>query len=352
MSVVVRKRKLKSGKQSIYLDIYYNGRRSYEFLKLYLGKNKEQNKEIIKLAESIRAKRELEIQSSQYGFVPYFKKKINFVQYFEDIIKEKEKGKADWQNVLNYLKSFTNGNIQFSAITPGWLEQFKNYLLINLSRGTSQNYFTKVSAALNQAIKDEIISTNPCKKVSAIKVPETQKTFLTIEEIRALANTPCERPDLKRAFLFACYTGLRVSDIEALTWGQIKNDRIEFRQKKTMGFQYMPISPTAKKILYDSDSENSRVLHMPDKKIFSLPTISNINLGLRKWAKKAGIDRHVSFHVSRHSFATLALSAGADLYVISKLLGHKKIETTQIYAQIIDSKKKEAVDLLPEIEVK
>ncbi len=350
MSVQLRKKTIAGGKVSLYLDIYHEGKRYYEFLKLYLYKNNPNNKEVLKLAESVRAKRELEIQNSEHGFIPHFKKKANFVEYFEKLIERKYKGDGVWSNVLRHLKGYTGGHIQFSSVTKDWLEEFKNYLLTVVAPSSASNYFKIVNTALNQAVRDEIILSNPFGKVESIKVPETKRTFLTLDEIQTLADTPCSNPEIKKAFLFSCFTGLRYSDVKQLTWSQIKNDVIEFRVKKTRDFEYQPLSPTAKKLLY-SNGEGGKILHMPDKKVFDLPTNRNTNLALRGWGKEAGIEKHLTFHVSRHTFATLSLTMGADLYTVSKLLGHKEIRTTQVYAKIVDQKKKEAVNLLPEVEV-
>src|SRR5438034_558225 len=131
MSIKLRRKKVSGGKQSLYLDIYHNGQRRYEFLKLYLEKNKAENKEILKLAENIRAKREIDLVNSAYGFTASFKQRACFVQYFQKLVKSQPKGDSGWRNCLVYLKTFTNGTISFAAVTTEWLESFKSYLLSN-----------------------------------------------------------------------------------------------------------------------------------------------------------------------------------------------------------------------------
>ena len=178
---------------------------------------------------------------------------------------------------------------------------------------------------------------------------ETYRSFLTIDEIRKLAAAPCRNPDVKRAFLFSCYTGLRFSDVKALTWANVRDDSIDFRQQKTQGMEYLPLPVAARKILYVK--KGAQVLPVQTNRIFSLPDKTTTGEHLKKWCKEAGMTKRITFHTSRHTFATLALSQGADLYTVSKLLGHKDISTTQIYAKIVDQKKKDAVALLPDIEV-
>ncbi len=148
--------------------------------------------------------------------------------------------------------------------------------------------------------------------------------------------------EVKDAFLFSCFTGLRYSDVVNLTWDNISNDKIEFKQRKTGGVEYLPISQTAKDILVNSQNSKNK-----SKFIFDVPTKVGIFKHIKKWVKDAGIKKRVSFHTARHTFATMALTQGVDLYTVSKLLGHKDISTTQVYAKIIDSKKDEAVNKLP-----
>ena len=167
-----------------------------------------------------------------------------------------------------------------------------------------------------------------------------------------LANTKCINDDIKRAFLFACFTGLRFSDLGNLTWEMIHFDgkryKLAFRQKKTRGYEYFPLPETAIKLLFNNQDN---IINLPHNRVFKVHDLNWYNKVLKKWAREAGINKHMSSHVGRHTFATLALSQGVDIYTVSKLLGHKSLNHTQIYAKIIDEKKNEAVDLLPKIEV-
>ena len=134
----------------------------------------------------------------------------------------------------------------------------------------------------------------------------------------------------------------------ALQWHQIKGDTIEFRKKKTKNYEYLHLSAMARQIL--TDRPNPKILNMQNTTVFNVPCQSQLGKVLKQWCKDAGIDKRVSFHTARHTFATLALTQGVELYTVSKLLGHKTIQATQIYAKIIDEKKKAAMELLPMIE--
>ena len=350
MSVTLRKRKIKSGGYSLYLDIYSEGNRQREFLKIYLGKNREVNKENIKTAESYRAKREIEINSGNYGFVPGFKKNANFILYFENLTKSKPKGtNKSYQNTLNYLQSFTKGSVKFTNVNDDWLKKFIKYLETQkLARNSIVEYLNVLKASLNEAIRDKIILVNPFQFIKMPKREEVEKSFLTLEELKLLASTKCRNNEVKKAFLFSCFTGLRLSDVRNLEWRNIKENSIEFRQKKTKGFEYMPLSKNALSLLFPS---GKKIINLNQGKVFNLPKPSGIRYHLIPWCKEAKLKKKVTYHTSRHTFATLMLTQGADLYTVSKLLGHSEISTTQIYAKIIDSKKQEAVNSLPTIDV-
>jgi len=184
-----------------------------------------------------------------------------------------------------------------------------------------------------------------------IKTNEVERVYLTHEELTKLSQAKCSNDEIKKAFLFSCYTGLRFSDLKKLTWEKIKPEngryKLQYRQKKTGGFEYFPLSETPNKLL----NGDSNTINFPNKPVFKIPSIVYYNDVLKKWAKDAGIKKNLSSHVARHTFATLALTNGVDLYTVSKLLGHRDIATTQIYAKIIDKKKEEAVDMLPALEV-
>lgn len=215
-----------------------------------------------------------------------------------------------------------------------------------LSPATQHTYYRCFAGALNAAVRAEIILSNPFDKIAStekIKVPESTREYLTIDEIKQLIATECKRENVKNAFLFSCFSGLRFSDMCAITWGQITQDgaqmRIQLQMQKTKDPLYLPISEQAQKYM------PNRGIASANDTIFSMFSEVHSNAILADWAKAAGITKKVTFHVARHTFATMMLTLGADLYTTSKLLGHTKIETTQIYAKIVNKKKDEAVNL-------
>lgn len=348
--VKLRKKKLANGTQSLYLDIYFEGKRHYEFLKLRLEKDKANNKEVLRLAQNIRAKRELEFQNSQYGFVPLHKTKINFVDYFEEMANERDRKNCKvYKNTLNYVKRFTNNYIQISQINEKWIEDFQKYMLRFVSQNSVWVYMNTLKAGINKAYREKLIQVNPLHYFNqSIKRIESKKEYLTIAELELLAKTECSHPEIKRAFLFSCFTGLRHSDVIKLEWKDIKGEMIDFKQKKTNGYEYLPLSKTAIDML---NICNGNVIDLKEGLVFDLPCDTHLNEMLEKWIAKAGINKKITYHNSRHTFATMSLNQGIDLYTVSKLLGHCNVRVTQVYAKIVDHKKAEAVNKLPHLKI-
>ena len=367
MNVTLRTKSISNRRLSLYLDYYppihnpSTGKPTRrEFLKLFLydrAQNpieREHNKETKILAEKICSKRSLEIGNGEYGFLQREDRNINFVDYFTELSekrKDSEGNFGNWLSTLNYLKAFTKGHIKMTDINENFCEKFKEYLLTTpsikshktrLSQNAAHSYFNKFKATLKQAYKDKLLTENTNERVKPIKQAETQREYLSLEELQRLAKAECDHPLLKTASLFSCLTGLRWSDISKLTWSEIQHSEsqgyfIRFTQKKTKGTETLPISEGAKDLL--------GLPGEPDERIFKkLIYSAHFSILLGRWVLKAGITKKITFHNFRHTYATLQLSQGTDIYTISKLLGHRDLKTTQIYAKVIDEKKREAAD--------
>jgi integrase len=376
MKVYLRQRKQsKKGSISLYLEIYKGTQRQldgsiknlrdYKYLNLYLVEkpanpiDKQQNKEILRLAESIKAKTELDIKNGLYGFTNEFKQDTNFIQYFRQLAEKKNDSLGNygnWHSTLMQLINFAGQDITFRNLNESFCEDFRDYLKNNartkankhLASNTILSYFNKFRAALNRAVKEKIIQYNPCIDIENPKHIENQRNHLTLDEVKLLAKTECRYEVLKRAFLFSCLTGLRWSDINKLRWREIEftmdGARITFHQQKTKGLQYLDISKQALNYIVSQG--------MPDDLVFTgLKYSSYTNVELTKWMVKAGITKDITFHCARHTFAVLQLTLGTEIYTLSKLLGHSALKTTQVYSKIVDSKKIEAVNKIPDISI-
>ncbi|WP_369692196.1 site-specific integrase [Formosa haliotis] len=189
---------------------------------------------------------------------------------------------------------------------------------------------------------------NYSAKVKSFEQAESQREYLTFQEVQSLVSTKCKYEVLKRAFLFSCLSGLRWSDINAMTWSEVRDEddtsRINFRQKKTDSVEYLYISKQARGLLGNRCSPNTRVF-------VGLKYSAVYNNEIVRWCNRSGISKHITFHSARHTNAVLLLENGADIYTVSKRLGHREIRTTAIYAKIVDQKMKEASNLIPEFNV-
>ncbi|MBR2236399.1 MAG: site-specific integrase [Prevotella sp.] len=369
----LRKRLLKDGRQTLYLDLYHNGKREYEYLKLYLipeksRADKETNKKTMQLAEAVRAKRIVDYQNGKFGFHQP-EHNVKFFDYYSAMC-EKRKGAPEsrgnwgnWYSCFKHLQIYEkNQDITFEDITPEWVQGFKDYLENEatawapryerkleyhpLSRNSRLSYFNKLRACLNQALADGVIEKNPMRGIENFKEEESKRMYLTIDEVKAITKTECSSPGVKRAFLFSCLTGLRRSDIMKMTWSEVHKQgdytRIIFKQKKTSGQEYIDITPQAAELLGERREPT-------DKVFYDFLTASATNHAIKEWMLRAGITKDITFHCARHTFAVMMLDIGTDIYTVSKLLGHRELSTTQIYARVLDKTKQAAVMNIPDI---
>jgi integrase len=363
--VTLRMKAISGSRQTLYLDYYppiphpVTGKLTRrEFLKLYtydkakIEADKRHNKETLSLAGTIRAQRQIAVQKGNYGFLSDEKQNTNFVEYFENLAKKRAGSNSEnWLSALGYLKDFTDGKlIRFKDLNETFCNDFKEYLLTapsrksskaTLSQNSAVSYFNKFKAGLKQAFKDGYLEIDLNRRIETIKQAETERQYLTYEELQALADTECSIPVLKQAALFSALTGLRFSDINKLLWSEIQYSTnqgyyIRFRQKKTKGTETLPISEQAFMLLGTRGK--------PEENVFRNLQYSYTQTCLPKWLDKAGLQKAYTFHSFRHTYATLQLSFGTDLYTVSKMLGHREIKTTQVYAKIIDKQKREAAD--------
>ena len=347
------------GKRGLYLDFYppiihpeTQKQTRREHLRLYVFEKpkaeteKEHNKETRILAENIRAQRQLEFQAGVYGFISAQNKKKDFLAFFKKLAESKLQGSkgnyANWLSVLKYLKEFTHEICRFSDVSERFCLDFKDFLLSRktISKNTAASYFDKFKAAVRSAFDDKLLSENPAKRIKSIKPTETQREFLTLDELQKLAVTPFQYEDLRRASLFSALTGLRYSDIEKLIWSEVYYDAgqgfyIRFTQMKTKAVETLPINKEAFNLLGKRGQ--------PGDRVFARLQYSHC-IHLPIWIAQSGINKKITFHNFRHTYATLQLTLGSDLYTVSKMLGHRDVKTTQIYAKIIDAKKREAAD--------
>lgn len=345
--VRLREKKIANGNRSLYLDIYLNGKRTYEFLQLYLlpetRQNKEENKRTLQLAESVKAQRIIEIQNKKFGFIEDYSN-TSFIEVMKALCEMKNKSsKKIYTSVISYLSEFDD-DIRFSDFNKKLMDSFLRFLQSkNLKATTISTYISKIKAVMNYAVSEELILKNPIKNFKYDKGECKERNYLTISELRKFSKYSGKYKDTWRMFMFSCLTGLRYSDIVSLTWSQIVNDEIVFIQKKTGKRNKISINSDAFEILSMIEKKSNA------EKVFKSVTPNNTNIHIKNICQELGIEKEITFHCARHTFATLLITQGVDLFVVSKLLGHQEISTTQIYAKLVDSKRKEAIEKIPPI---
>lgn len=326
------------------LDYFFEGKRIRDTIKdveFLPSDSKEVKKQKNAIINKIKADLEIELANKSNGIISRKLRKASFIDYFQSISEKKSPNtKIAWDNTLKYIIQFQGKKLSFENVNEAWLESFSNYLLEKVSQNSARTYLQKISTTLNQAVKQKIIAHNPYHHINTLKKVEKEVVFLEEDEVRKIIQTDFFNNEVKNAFLFGVYTGLRFSDIKALKWGQVKNNRIYLTQTKTQGTVAIPLGPSAKKLLSSQSKETETIFNLSDSN-------SSVNRTLRKLVEKTGIGKNVHFHSSRHTFATLLISSGTSIYTVSKLLGHKDIKSTLIYAKVLDEEKEKAINKMP-----
>jgi len=377
MNITLKQKNLADGRISLFIEYYkgsstnVQGKRShlrdFEYLKLYLHpdpktpKEKKENKEAMALAESILAIKKAEYVQGRYDLKDTVKSKRTFLAYFEELTDEKRlqdssNNYGNWYSTLQHLKKIVSKNMTFDEIDEKFVKKVHRYFEkdaltrseIPLSQNSKYSYFNKFKAALRSAFDNGYLTVNYASKIKSFEQAESQREYLIFDELQRLAKSECKYPVLKRAFLFSCLSGLRWSDINTLVWSEVRDEgefsRVNFRQQKTDGVEYLYISQQARELLGDRENPKDRVFR-------GLKYGMTYNTELVRWCNRAAVPKHITFHSARHTNAVLLLENGADIYTVSKRLGHREIRTTAIYAKIVDKNMKAAADLIPELKL-
>jgi site-specific recombinase XerD len=362
-------KKLSDGRLSLYLEYYFGyekeydpetekfkikHKRSKEFLELYIEEKpstpvkRKENNETLEIAHKVRQLKEDELKSKKLNIPNRNKGKINFLDFCNTFL-------ANYPNkdirivryCIKYLGEFveqTKGMkyILPADVTSNFAIKFKNYLEKHLNGETPHNYFTKFKKMCRQAIKEGYPVDEDILEIKNKRNEGLKKAILSIDEIQALANAECGNTEVKRAFLFCLNTGLRFCDVNVLKWHEVNEKHIIIKaQQKTGVSVYIDLNENAKLLLGKKGAFNESV--------FTLPSLSSCLRTLKIWSKRAGIEKNITWHSSRHSFAVNLLSCNTDIKTVSGLLGHAGLKHTEKYTRVVDKLKKEAVNRLPTI---
>lgn len=378
-------KKLSDGRESLFLDYYLGyetvidectGKKSMKknrkrvSLKLYLltaprtAQERQQNRETLELAKKIRFEREQELKESTLGYRLKKDCDINFLDYFQSYIDNYTKKDIRMvQIALQRFKDFCRDNpaynkykksIKPQQLTKDMMLDFTDYLKSRSVGEGANSIYARFKKVINYAIEHDVIFKNPCKGVT-IKVDNQvlKKDILSPEEIEQLMTTHYdnENANVRRAFIFCLYTGLRFCDVKDLTFKNVdySNRLLRFEQNKTKGHSansgvVIPLNDGLLHLIGDPSDGQDR-----DSLIFPLPTYESCCKSLRRWVKRAGINKHISWHSARHSFAVNILNNGANIKTVASLLGHSGLKHTEKYTRAVDKLKEDAINSLPEL---
>lgn len=359
--VTVRTKPIKNDMRSVYLDFYpairnpKNGSKTRrEFLGIYIYDRpvekfkKEYNKTMLQDAELIRCRRTEAIIAEDFGFLDRSKGNESFLEYFQTKMQESSNAK-NWNPAYKHFEAYCKGRCTFNDLSVSYCQGFLTYMLGIVTQNktlmmasTANNNLDKLKCVLRQAHEEGLIKDNIASKLQHAKENNKRRESLTIEEVKRLRDTPCGSDIVKAAGLYSCLTGLRISDCIRLQWSDIQKASdggwcMHIITKKTGTEAFLPVSEETIGIC----GERS------DGAVFKGLNANLVRQHLPKWLEDAGIThKHITFHCFRHTYATLQLAAGTDLYTISKMLTHSNINTTQVYADVVSGLKRDASDAI------
>ena len=379
---------LSDGRESLFLDYYfgytmvYNDdkdkmvarkNRKREFLKLYLWQaprttqERQKNKETLELAKKIRFERGQELLENMEGYrLKNESRKINFLDYFQAYIDNYTKKDIRMvQIALQRFKDFLNDTPEYTKfnayITPTQLNKdmmvaFTEYLQSRSTGEGAKSIYQRFKKVIKYAIEHDVMTKSPCTGI-VIKIDEQilRKEVLSLDEEQRLINTHYdgENPNIRRAFIMCLYCGLRFCDVKDLTFANVdySNKLLKFEQNKTKGHSansgvIIPLNDGLLKLIGEPAEGQDK-----ESLIFQLPSYEMCLKALKRWVKRAGIDKHISWHCARHSFAVNILNNGANIKTVASLLGHSGLKHTEKYTRAVDKLKEDAINSLPTLDI-
>jgi integrase len=359
-SVNLREKPLSDGTVSLVLDYHEFGIRHKKTLKIYVSPQdaksrnpvlREAYNEAYRIAHIEKNKVEKRLLHKENDIAPVYNRNASFINYFDSLL---TKHNHNWQNVANHLRCFTKGKLAVGNVTSEWISSFQDYLLTNVQPSTARSYIGLLIAGMRQAVRDKVMPTNPGADFQKVRVKEKPPKALDKHQVELLLqNRRGIQGWLVQAFLFSCYTGLRLSDVETLTWGEVHgngvnpegqlNFKIVKEQIKTKDTVQIPLTPQAVTILEERGMRYKSVAEA-QALVFKMKSRAQIQRAMVRWSKQAGV--YCTYHSSRHTFATALQTAGVDIYTTSKLMGHRDISTTTKYAQVGSTLRDTAIERL------
>ena len=348
--------------------VHIKHNRRKENLQLYLIAKprtpieRQQNKETLELATKIRAEREQQFKESMLGYRLKKDRNVNFLDYYQAYIDSYTKKDLRMIKIaLNRFKDFLKEQyplyefgIKPDLITKDMMERFVEYLQSRSVGEGAKSIYQRFKKVVRYAIDHEVMLKDPCKGVVCMVDEQIlRKDVLSLDEIQSLiqCHYDNENPNVRRAFILCLYCGLRFCDVKDLTYKNIDytNHLLKFEQNKTKGHSansgvVIPLNDGLLSLIGEAPEDS-------DTSIFNLPTYESCCKSVKRWVKRAGINKHISWHCARHSFAVNILNNGANIKTVASLLGHSGLKHTEKYTRAVDKLKSEAINSLPELKL-
>lgn len=366
-------RPLKSGNVSLIRYSFHDGERHREstgkVLRVELDSTiKLANQTIIRMERAMCDEIEKELLMTGQDFESTQRGKMLLSEYLcpdQDVkVSQLDSVSRQMKSLVGHVKAY--GDVALRDVNENWVRGFAKYLKDDavrlstkdkaktqkLSQSTQNKLFVILSIALNRAQREKRIRLNPVQYLSTKERPHTKqsnRTFLELSEVKKLTETECTGDahgyNIKACFLFCVNVGLRFSDVTKLRPCDFKQDEngtyLDITMQKTGEQLYIYVSDYALSLLPNVDDKT--------KPVFRIPGAKTTNYYLGEWVKAAGIEKHITFHCSRHSCATLLLSNGVNLQNVQAQLGHTNSATTQIYAKLVNAARKQTANRMDEI---
>ena len=362
MGITLGRKSLRNGRLSLYLDYCFNGKRQRQYLGIILDSPTDKhtratNRAKLQLAQVLRSQKEIEYLKERYPFrtteMPFTLPQttwnsIDFFSFAEEYLAQyHQKDIRLVRGVFTQLRKFHTGVLLLNNITPRFCHSFLDYLHRNLNGNSPVNYFKKFKMCLSACVESGLILQNPASGIRLHQYNDVTKEILSEKELTQLALTPCRSPEVKRAFLFSCMSGLRWCDVKLLCYRNI-----DFAQKRITLIQKKVAGHSSRSVLHLNLNASALYLlkvqsGLSEERVFRLPSHSYCLRMLNEWTRKAGIRKHISFHCARHTFITNLMASGANIKTAASLAGHSSTRHTEKYIHIIDTQKQQAVDNLP-----
>lgn len=325
---------------------------------------RQQVKETINLARRIRFEREQEFLENREGYRLKKGKGINFLDYYQSYINDYTKKDIRMiQIAYNRFRDFLaeyhpllQDFIKPDAITHEMMVKFAEYLQTRSVGEGAKSILQRFKKVVRASIDEGIMAKDPCKGVRCVVDDQMlTKDVLSQEEIQLLINThyQFEKENVRNAFIFCLYTGMRFCDVKDLRYASIDyaNKLLRFEQDKTKGHSArswvtIPLNDGLIRLVGRPKEGETR-----ESLIFNLPSYESCCKSVKRWVKRAGIEKHISWHCARHSFAVNILNNGANIKTVASLLGHSGLKHTEKYTRAVDKLKEDAINSLPELNI-